>query len=195
MKKLLLLLLFIPLMSIGQEKNIQLTSKNPNFPPQYVVVEKDSMSVEEGYKRAIEWIRITYANPSKVILSEIENKYIRIEGFADGLYQADRLNANSAYDVTYTIEFKFKENRIKFEVLKATYRITSGYYNGVYLPASEQYLNFVYEDLFKKNGKPKFELRKARQVTNYFNGLVNSFRNYVYNPISNEVNVNGDDDW
>jgi len=46
-KKLLLLLLFIPLMSIGQEKNIQLTSKNPNFPPQYVVVEKDSMSVEE----------------------------------------------------------------------------------------------------------------------------------------------------
>jgi hypothetical protein len=195
MKNLLFALaLLISFSGYAQEKRIQVTSKNPTFPPQYVVVEKDSMSVEDGYQRAMEWIKVTYKDPSKVILSEIENKYIRIGGFTSGLYIADRMGLIAPYNVNYTIEFNFREGKVKFEVTGATFDIPASTYNGIYSSAKTYDLMFNHPDLFKKNGKPKYEYKKATKVTNYFNDLVSNFSEYVMNPVSNSSSTS-DDDW
>ena len=178
----------------AQEKRIQVTEKNPTFPPQYVVVEKDSMLVEDGYQRAIEWINITYKNPAEVIKSQIENKYIRMTGFVSGLYIADRMGMIAPYNVNYTIEFNFREGKVKFEVTGATFDIPASTYNGIYSSAKTYDLMFNHPDLFKKNGKPKYEFKKATKVTNYFNDLASSFSNYVMNPVSNKP-ASSDDDW
>lgn len=194
MKNLLFTLaLLLSFGSYAQEKRIQVTSKNPTFPPQYVVVEKDSMSVEDGYQRAIEWINITYKNPAEVIKSQIENKYIRMTGFASGLYTADRMGMIAPYNVNYTIEFNFREGKVKFEITGATYDIPASSASGIYISAKTYDLSFNHPDLFKKNGKPKYEFKKATKVTNYFDNLAVSFSNYVNNPVSNKVD--DDDDW
>jgi len=172
----------------SQNSKFELSEDKPSFPPQYVVIEKEGMSVEDGYQRAIEWINVTYKNPAEVIKSQIENKYLRMEGYVSGLYIADRMGLVAPYDVKYVISFNFKENKIKFDVDSATFYIgptqysSGGWYN----------LSFVNSTLYKKNGKPKYELTKAKKVLDYFNGLATSVQEYVNKPVEA---ASSDDDW
>ena len=189
MKKLLLTLLITGLFQVNaQKEKFVINEENPTFPPQFVVIQKDGMSIEEGFNRAIEWINVTYKNPAEVIKSEIKDKYIRIEGYASGLYIADRMGLIPPYDVKYVISFNFKDGKVKFEVDSSTFYIppssaTSGGWYG---------LVFNNSALYRKNGKPKYELKKAEKVIAYFNNLSSSFQNYVNNPVEDKAD---NDDW
>jgi hypothetical protein len=173
----------------AQNSKFELSDDKPTFPPQFVVIEKEGMSVEEGYQRVIEWISVTYKNPDEVIKSQIENKYIRIEGFSSGLYIADRMGMIPPYDVKYVITFNFKENRIKFDVDSGTFYISSTQYTS----GGWYDLLFENEGMYKKNGKPRYALTKANVVMDYFNNLASSLQNYVDTPV--EVATDDDDDW
>ena len=52
----------------------------------FIVVPVEGKTAPEIYKKIIEWIKVTYKNPDKVILSTIENEYIRFEGSSETLY-------------------------------------------------------------------------------------------------------------
>ena len=109
MKKILftLTLSLLTIISFAQAPTFTLSEEKPTFPNQFVAIEVDGLTIPDGYNRALEWINITYNTPSEVIKSQLENKYIRIEGIVQNFYPYDVLNTMFA-SLRYTIEFKFK---------------------------------------------------------------------------------------
>ena len=196
MKKILftLTLSLLTIISFAQAPSFTLSEEKPTFPNQFVAIEVDELTIPDGYNRALEWINITYNTPSEVIKSQLENKYIRIEGIVKNKFAG-------ASNVKYQIEFEFKNNKVKFEVTGLKFYIepkeyganmkimlneegTDGWYN----------LEFINTKMYKKNGKPKKAYAKrAREVMAYFNELVLSMDTYLKNPI--EETESGDDDW
>ena len=112
MKKILftLTLSLLTIISFAQA-SFTLSEEKPDFPPQFIVLEIDSLSIEDGYKRTLEWININYNTPSKVIKSQIENKYVRIQGVSKNGFTFVNMGMTFYKDIRYTIEFKFKENK------------------------------------------------------------------------------------
>ena len=191
MKKILftLTLGLLTIISFAQAPTFTLSEEKPTFPNQFVAIEVDGLTIPDGYNRTLEWINITYNTPSEVIKSQLENKYIRIEGIVQNFYPYDVLNTMFA-SLRYTIEFKFKENRVKFDVIDTEYFIPSGQYNA----ATWVNLEFLNSKMYKKNGKhKKAYAKKARKVMTYFNELVLSMDTYIKKPIGE--NESGDDDW
>tara|TARA_R110000744_G_scaffold218569_1_gene337354 strand:- start:1744 stop:2322 length:579 start_codon:yes stop_codon:yes gene_type:complete len=185
-----LAILSINFSSIAQSQTFTLNnSDRTTFPNQFIALEVDSLSIEEGYKRTIEWINITYNTPSEVIKSSLDNKYIRIQGVASNLYTYDPLGSLSA-DVRYSIEFAFKDNRVKFDVTGTEFYISPSQYAA----GGWTQLNFNNSKMYRKNGKPKKSaIKKSNQVMGYFNELAESLNSYLNKPIEKSVTEN--DDW
>jgi hypothetical protein len=84
----------------------------------FVVTNVEGKTAPEIYKKAIEWIKITYKNPDKVILSTIENEYIRFEGSSDSFYSINIALMGKSYQQTkYQIEISIKDGRYKFDII------------------------------------------------------------------------------
>ncbi len=49
----------------------------------FIVTQVEGKTAPEIYKKVIDWIKITYKNPNEVILSTIENEYVRFEGITN----------------------------------------------------------------------------------------------------------------
>ena len=75
---------------------------------QYVVVEELG-TAQENYNKVINYINKSYNTPSEVIKSQIEGKYIRIQGVSKMFS-----GAGTTY---HTIEFKFKQDRIQVKLV------------------------------------------------------------------------------
>ena len=191
MKKiyLLIILVFSFTSLFAQTQVFSLSNEKPVFPNQYVAIEVDSLSIESGYNRVLEWVNVTYNNPNEVIKSQLENKYVRIEGIVSNFYPYDILNTMFA-SLKYKIEFKFKQNKVKFEVIETEYYVSASQYtSGGWVG-----LELLNEKMFKKNGKPKKSYaKKANKVMGYFNDLVMSLDSYLNKPI--EETENDKDDW
>ena len=76
----------------------------------FVVTQCEGKTQTELYKKALDWVSVTYKNPKEVIKAEIENNFIRIESTSDGL--------------TYLIEISFKDDKYKFDVLSYVHDLT-----------------------------------------------------------------------
>tara|TARA_A100001015_G_C15034372_1_gene735195 strand:+ start:1898 stop:2479 length:582 start_codon:yes stop_codon:yes gene_type:complete len=193
MKK-LTLLLFVPIILFSQDakkvESFKVTKESPSLINQFVVIDQDEMPVEEGYKRVIDWINITYNTPKEVIKGQIENDYIRIEGYQSSNPCIKSLGIVSCFDNKYSISFEFKENKIKFQVTRLQlYSAPSSVSAGGWSEAQPNYAV-----MYKKNGKPvKLQHQIADGFTSNLNALQSSLSKYVSNPIDSSSNK--DDDW
>ena len=61
---------------------------------------------------------MTYKNPKEVIKAQIENEYIRIEGFKSNMLCIKSLGILNCSDVRFQIEISFKDGRYKFDVIR-----------------------------------------------------------------------------
>jgi hypothetical protein len=249
MKKLLIILLFIPLISFGQEteptykitttsgdtyqskkyrvnekkkitdiqtldgKMIRVKNKkiasirkliegwnyfdfNANGFTDYSVVEIDSLKKEEIYKLVIEWIKVTYNTPDKVIKAKIENKNVRIEGFADGL-ASHYVIFPTYYDTTYSIVISVRDGKYKFDPKWSKYTIppsqyTSGSEGIAFSDSSEATARFM----FNEKGKVKSMYRKMpNDYEVYFNDLNISLYEYINNQNTKQQKESSDEDW
>jgi len=198
MKKLLLLLLFIPLMSISQndhptEFKYELTDELKNGSFGYVkgylsktnnyIVFESLGSIEDNYLKIIDYINFSYRNPEKVIAAKSENKYIRINGFAENLYKQWKGAVTFDFDIRYSLTFYVKKDRIKLEINNLEWfdsgigwrSITDGII------------------MHTKSGKPRKSMVGTTDVRleNYFNNIKNqliSFKN-------NDLIDSDKDDW
>ena len=85
MKKIVFgLLMLVGFYSNAQEKEFTFTADKGMT--DFIVTPIESKTAPEIYKKVIEWIKVTFKNPDKVILSTIENEYVRFEGFSESLY-------------------------------------------------------------------------------------------------------------
>tara|TARA_B110000027_G_C15955947_1_gene227693 strand:+ start:77 stop:613 length:537 start_codon:yes stop_codon:yes gene_type:complete len=138
-----------------------------------IVIEKDGTAAEL-YSSTMNWINEAYKSPEEVIKGNVENKYIKINGFESNLIQESPLATAYYYDATYTIEFRFKENKFKVDIISLERSLPSyGWYN---YP-----MKFKVEN---RKGKPKKDgVANLASVTTHFENIINSVKEYSINTI------------
>jgi hypothetical protein len=175
MKKLQLLFLFLTGVMSAQET--EFTFDNTNGMTDFVVTNVEGKTAPEIYKKVIEWIKITYKNPDKVILSTIENEYVRFEGSSEVCYAMNvPLMGKSYYDTKYQIEISIKDGKYKFDLIGMENYITPSQYsrggwttNTLFNGSIEK--DFLDKNIYKKDGTLRNYYKYINDVPIYFNGL------------------------
>ncbi len=108
-----------------------------------VITVVEGKSSAELMQKAKDWIQYYYTNPSATNKSEINEEYIRINGFCESCFQTKSLGIVNFMNYDYVIEISFKEGKYKFD-----YIVGDFYANR--LKASYHYPYF-----FKKDGTVK----------------------------------------
>lgn len=179
--KILSLVYFLSFLHFGfsQSEHFEISEENPELLNQYVVFTKDSMSVEDGYNKIIEWINISYNTPSEVIKSSLENQYIRIEGINSTMTTQNVMGVTHTYKGRYSITFEFKENRIKMELTNLeVYNNPSQYSRGGWVNQNPNLSSQI-----NKKGKIK---KGEAQYNNGFIESLNSLKNSIQDYLNNE---------
>ena len=175
MKKIVMLLLFVNGYMNAQET--EFTFDNTKGMTDFIVVNVEGKSAPEIYKKVIEWIKITYKNPDKVILSTIDNEYVRFEGSSGALYSINiPLMGKSYQETKYQIEISIKDGRYKFDIIgMENYLAPSQYSRGGW---SENVLfnknldkEYLEKTIYKKDGTLRSPWKNINDVPIYFNDL------------------------
>jgi hypothetical protein len=183
MKKLLFILLSISASVAAQET--EFTFNNERGMTDFVVANVEGKTAPEIYKKAIEWIKITYKNPDKVILSTIENEYIRFEGSSGSFYSINLGFMGKSYQQTkYQIEISIKDGRYKFDIIgMENYTSPSQYSSGGWsdntLFNANTTKEYLEKSIYKKDGTLRSTWKNINDVPVYFNDLNKSLLDYV----------------
>ncbi len=167
MKKIIiLLLLFLTKIGFAQETEFKLTKEGFT---DFVVIDCQNKSQSELYRKTLDWINVTYHTPSEVIKGQIENDYIRIEGFANHVISSG---------TKYQIEISFKDGKYKFDIIKIEF-----YSDMDYLSVGQPYwkeFDIVDTKRFVDgNGQIIRKAKVWNRVTNYFNNLNSSLKDFI----------------
>ena len=184
MKKLLFILLSISV-SVATAQEAEFTFNNERGMTDFVVANVEGKTAPEIYKKAIEWLKITYKNPDKVILSTIENEYIRFEGSSGSFYSINLGFMGKSYQQTkYQIEISIKDGRYKFDIIgMENYTSPSQYSSGGWSDNTLFNANVTKEYLekfiYKKDGTLRSAWKNINDVPVYFNDLNKSLLDYI----------------
>jgi len=143
---------------------------------QYIVIDEKG-TPQENYNKVINYINKTYNTPSEVIKSEISGEYIKIEGISD-LFK----NGGVMIPVRHTLEFKFKQDKIKMTVLNLTGAGTS---------TASVIAYCTYDKTHNSRGKVKKSIKYYNRVTDGLNALAERIKL----GIAEESSTDTDDDW
>lgn len=174
MKKILLLFFFVSGILNAQET--EFTFNNERGMTDFIVIPIQGKPAPEIYKKVIEWIKVTYKNPDKVILSTIENEYVRFEGSSESLYSLNMGMLGVHYQNTkYQIEISIKDDKYKFDIISMqNYTNPSQYTTGGWNENVIFNGNTPKENLsmfYKKDGSFKSLWKNLPLVPPYFNDL------------------------
>ena len=178
MKKILIALtIAVSFYSNAQETEFTFTSDKGMT--DFIVTPVEGKIAPEIYKKIMEWIKITYKNPNEVILSTIENEYVRFEGASDDLICANGMG-KMCYTAKYQIEISIKDGRYKFDLIGIK-QLGQGNWYDVEIVNLEKY--------YKKNGELYSVYKYYPNIAVYFNNLNKS----LFESITTTVKKN--DNW
>lgn len=191
MKKILLLMFFVSAFMNAQQT--EFTFDNTKGMTDFIVTPIEGKSAPEIYKKIVEWIKVTYKNPDKVILSTIENEYIRFEGSSETLYSINIIMSGKTYfNSKYQIEISIKDNKYKFDLISMqNYNPRSQYSTGTWSDNIIFNKNTEKEGLatfYKKDGTLKSMWKYLPEVPSYFNELNKSMFVYINSTIKKSDN-------
>ncbi|RBA29489.1 DUF4468 domain-containing protein [Flavobacterium tibetense] len=175
MKKLFLgLLMAVCFYSSAQETEFTFTAENGMT--DFIVTPIEGKTAPEIYKKVIEWIKVTYKNPDKVILSTIENEYVRFEGYSETLHSYNAMGKH--YEPTkYEIEINVKDGKYKFDLISMqSLKLASSYSQGGWYDVKMFTSKMTNEDLvkayvFKKDGTLRATYKYINEIPMFFNNL------------------------
>lgn len=173
----------------------QFTFDNTKGMTDFVVTDVAGKTAPEIYKKIIEWIKVTYKNPDKVILSTIENEYIRFEGFSGSCYSIYVPFLGKSYqDTKYQIEISIKDGKYKFDIIgmenyTSPSQYSSGGWNNNGLFNGNLDKEYLEKIIYKKDGTLRSTWKNINDVPLYFNGLNKS----ILESMSSSVKKN--DSW
>ena len=180
MKKLLLGLMLLTSV-VGFSQETEFTFNNERGMTDFVITPVEGKTAPEIYKQVIEWIKVTYKNPDKVILSTIENEYIRFEGSSSTLWCISSLGLKTYENTKYQIEIYVKEGKYKFDLISMEcYQSPSQYSSGGWMSNGFFNKNLTPEQLsgvYKKDGTLRALFKYIQDVPLYFNDLNKSIVN------------------
>lgn len=187
MRKLLLLFGIFALTTANAQET-EFTFDNTKGMTDFIVTPLDGKTAPEIYKKIIEWIKITYKNPDKVILSTIENEYVRFEGFSEKLYSYNAMGQH--YEPTkYQIEVSIKDGKYKLDIISmqslesASAKSAGGWYDVKFFnaPMSKEELEKGY--VLKKDGTFRSVYKFIPEVPVYFNNLNKSISESIISTV------------
>lgn len=164
-KSILVLLILVSFFSNAQET--EFTFNNERGMTDYIVTPIEGKTAPEIYKKVIEWIKVTYKNPNEVILSTIENEYIRFEGVSDISHSKSK----------YQIEISIKDGKYKFDLISLQVYV---FPNQLGNPVgwNNYYINFISnstkesrKNIYKSDGGYKNWSKNIPDVPQFFNEL------------------------
>jgi len=186
--KYLLFLLFISfsILSFGQDSTFTFTK---NGFTDFVVSKVEGKLQADLYKKALDWISVTYKNPNVVIKAKIENEYIRFEGSNSNMICTKILGLKTCNLSTYQIELSFKDGKYKFDVIELKQyttpsQYTSGGWSEIVLstPKDVQDKPDVMNSIFAEDGEPKKMFRfYVENIPIEFNSLNKSLKEFLSN--------------
>jgi len=157
------------------------------------------ISNEELYRLTMNWIKETYKMPDKVIQTSIEGEMIRIEGIDKSALTVQSSLVTIRYDLKYTIEFRFKDGRIKIDPLTLYYYMIPNQYEvGGWKPFPS-----TGSDYYKWNKKTNEYVLIIRyesypsELAGLYNGISLSLFQYLRKSKNNKAGLtdNGANDW
>jgi Domain of unknown function (DUF4468) with TBP-like fold len=175
MKKIAMLMLLMSGVLNAQET--EFTFDNTKGMTDFIVVNVEGKTSPEIYKKVIEWIKLTYKNPDKVILSTIDNEYVRFEGASGSFYSINIPLMGKSYEETkYQIEISVKDGKYKFDIISMENYLTpsqysrGGWSNNVLFNGNldKEYLE---KNIYKKDGTLRSAWKNINDVPLYFNDL------------------------
>lgn len=191
MKRYLLVftMLLTPYLLLAQGDIFQLNEEHPELINQYVVIKKDSLSTTDGFNKVLEWINISYNTPKEVIKAQLQDEYIRIEGYNSKITSQNVIGTMFIYEGKYSLTFEFKKNKIKMELTRLqVYNEPTKYSAGGW---SDQFPSLALQT--KKNGKPRKGIQQFQKgLQDSMNDLRLSLQSYVNNTNKSIVNK---DEW
>ena len=133
-----------------------------------IIVNIDSMSAEAIYKKTLNWVQESYKTPKEVLKTNIENEKIRVDGFKKNAWFYKSLGVTNSYDIEYSFEVEFKENKIRLT-------FTPGQFW-----ADNQKVLYDYKTFFKSSGEVKGAYKDAKpSLEQSMNDLTASLYNYI----------------
>ena len=168
-----LICLLFTTVALSQESNFKFDKDGFT---DYVVIECPGKTQEDLYKKALDWVAVTYKDPEEVIKAKIVNDYIRIEGSSENLILLNVLG-KSYYRARYQIEISLKDGKYKFDIIDIRqYTPSSKYTSGGWAPLNIAYTTDYYNKKGELRGMYKY---LPDSLTNYFNDLNNSLKKFV----------------
>lgn len=157
--------LFIGFFGFAQETEFKFTKDGFT---DYVVTEVAGKTQQELFKKAIDWVSVTYKNPKEVIKAQIDNDYIRVEGSSPGLVSFNILGRKS-YESKYQIEISFKDGKYKFDVIEIQFYTPSSQYGA---GGWDTLLLSPVDYMYNKKGEVKGNFKYIPEsITKHFNEL------------------------
>lgn len=183
MKKVLLLIVLL-ITGVINAQQTEFAFDNIKGMTDFVVTPIEGKTASEIYKKVLDWIKVTYKNPDKVILSTIENEYIRFEGTSETLYSVNiTMLGKTYYNSKYQIEISVKDNKYKFDLIGM-----QNYYPKSQYSAGGWAENVIFNNItqkeglstfYKKDGNLKSMWKYLPEVPSYFNELNRSMLQYI----------------
>tara|TARA_B110000908_G_C10038798_1_gene350823 strand:+ start:103 stop:696 length:594 start_codon:yes stop_codon:yes gene_type:complete len=197
MKKFIILLLFVPLLSVAQSfgvEEINITEGKKFYQGKFlkftpVIVIESEGSASELYQKCMNWLNETYKQPDEVIKGKIEGKYVKINGSTSStMFQASALGSTNYYDSRYTVEFRFKDNKMRMEVISIEFYMPASQYSVI---SGWQMGRFTFK-VANRKGKPvKDGLAESKNIPAYFENLAISLKDFSSKGMMKEI----EDDW
>ncbi len=161
MKKIILLLSLLSSSTIIYSQETEFKFVKEGF-TDFVITQCEGKTQSELYKKALDWVSVTFKNPKEVIKAQIENDYIRIEGSSKNLvcFNAMGKSCNTA---KYNIEISFKDGKYKFDVINNIEYLYEAGWAEIRLDKTELYYN--------KKGEIRSAYKYFPEIADYFNNL------------------------
>lgn len=139
----------------------------------FVVTSCPNKKQSELYRKTIDWVAVTYNVPKEVIKAQIENDYIRIEGYSENMLHLTTESGIFPIKSKYQIEISFKDGRYKFDVISVDYKLA----HWIEIDLSQSNVYFEENtDILEKNNK-SFPI----DISTYFNNLNDKLKDFIQN--------------
>lgn len=148
----------------------------------YIVIDVENTSAKDLYSGAIKYINEVYKNPDEVLKGNIEGEYIKYVTHVSDFLVFNNSGAKIPIQANYTIELKFKDNKVRYEVIALEMPSESGGYNLEFTaPPLKAYA------IYNKKGVLKKPETKV-DIETYFNNSIEEMKAYLSGDAK-------DDDW
>lgn len=186
MKKITQILLFTFIVSNSYSQDSTFVFTTSGF-TDYVVTNINGKSQSDLYKKALDWVSVTYKNPNEVIKAKIENDYLRIEGGNSNMCCTKIMGIKTCNPSKYQIEISLKEGKYKFDVISITQYVAPSQYSsggwsevGLPSPKAVELNPEIMKTYYNDDGDPKKLMRLyIENIPPEFNKLNESLKEFL----------------